>query len=64
MFLDIKEAFDEMVAELDWMDGSTRAQAHMKLNAMRPFIGIPDWITDSEKFNRFYDGVSCLDALV
>ncbi|XP_017756930.1 PREDICTED: neprilysin-11-like isoform X1 [Eufriesea mexicana] len=62
MFLDIKQAFDEMVAELDWMDGNTRAQAHKKLNAMRPFIGIPDWITNSEKLNQFYEGVNVIPA--
>lgn len=60
MLLDIRAAFDEMVTELDWMDAGTRARAHRKLHAMRPFVGFPDWITNSEELNKFYEGVSSL----
>ncbi|XP_071859700.1 neprilysin-11 isoform X2 [Bombus fervidus] len=56
MLLDIKAAFEQMVAELDWMDAETRAQAHRKLRAIRPFVGIPDWITNSTKLDKFYEG--------
>ena len=58
MLFDIKAAFDQMIAELDWMDADTRARAHTKLRAIRPFVGIPDWINNSEKLNEFYEGVS------
>lgn len=58
MLLDIKAAFDHMVAELDWMDAETRARAHRKLQAIRPFVGIPQWITDADELNKFYEGVS------
>lgn len=58
MLSDIKEAFNEMVTELDWMDAGTRARAHKKLSAIRPFVGFPEWITDPEKLDKFYDGVS------
>lgn len=58
MLLDIRAAFDEMVTELDWMDADTRARAHKKLHAMRPFIGVPDWITNHENLNKFYEEVS------
>lgn len=58
MLSDVKEAFNDMVAELDWMDAGTRARAHRKLAAIRPFVGFPDWITNTEKLNKFYDGVS------
>lgn len=58
MLLDIKAAFDEMVTELDWMDYKTRERAHKKLQAMRPFVGFPDWITNPEKLNKYYEGVS------
>lgn len=58
MLFDIKAAFDQMIAELDWMDADTRARAHTKLRAIRPFVGIPDWINNSEKLNKFYEGVS------
>lgn len=60
MLMDIKAAFDEMVAELDWMDDSTKAHAHRKLQAIRPFVGIPKWITNAEKLEKFYEGVSRL----
>lgn len=56
--MDIRAAFDEMVAELDWMDIGTRARAHQKLHAMRPFVGFPNWITNQKELNKFYDGVN------
>lgn len=56
--MDIRAAFDTMVKELDWMDADTRLRAHRKLYAMRPFVGFPEWITNSEKLNKFYEGVS------
>lgn len=56
MLLDVRAAFDKMVAELDWMDVGTRARAHKKLHAMRPFVGFPDWITNPGKLNKFYEG--------
>ncbi|KAG9430999.1 neprilysin-4 [Apis mellifera carnica] len=60
MLLDIKAAFDEMVTELDWMDADTKIQAHRKLHAIRPFVGIPDWITNSEKLNKFYEEMNVI----
>lgn len=63
MLLDIKAAFDEMVSELDWMDASTRARAHKKLQAMRPYVGIPEWINNVTKLEKYYKGVSCPQQL-
>lgn len=60
MFLDIRAAFDEMVSELKWMDAGTRARAHKKLQAMRPFVGFPQWITDHEKLDKFYEGAQVI----
>lgn len=57
MLSDIRAAFDEMVTELDWMDTGTRARAHRKLHAMRPFVGFPDWVTDPKELDKFYEGV-------
>ncbi|XP_034947043.1 neprilysin-4-like [Chelonus insularis] len=54
MLLDIRAAFDEMVSELEWMDTDTRAKAHKKLNAMKPFVGFPEWIMDAKKLNDYY----------
>ncbi|KAG7199393.1 hypothetical protein KM043_014024 [Ampulex compressa] len=62
MLLDIKDAFDEMVSELDWMDVGTRARAHRKLYAMRPFVGFPEWITNPEELNKFYAEIDVIDG--
>lgn len=62
MLADIREAFDQMVTELDWMDMDTRIRAHKKLHAMRPFVGFPDWITDPKELNKFYNGVSTMQC--
>ncbi|XP_046465759.1 endothelin-converting enzyme 1 isoform X1 [Neodiprion pinetum] len=61
MLSDIKDAFDEMVAELDWMDAGTRATAHKKLAAIRPFVGFPEWITNPDRLNEFYNGAEVVD---
>lgn len=60
--MDIRAAFDEMVTELDWMDVGTRARAHRKLYAMRPFVGFPDWITNPKEMDEFYEGVNMLSV--
>ncbi|XP_051163725.1 endothelin-converting enzyme 1-like [Leptopilina boulardi] len=60
MLLDIKAAFDEMVAELDWMDSTTRARAHKKLQAIRPFVAFPEWIKNPDKLNKLYEGVDII----
>ncbi|XP_011500775.1 PREDICTED: neprilysin-11-like [Ceratosolen solmsi marchali] len=62
MLMDVRTAFDKMVAELEWMDAGTRARAHRKLHAMRPFVGFPDWITKSEKLDKFYSGAEVVDG--
>lgn len=58
MLMDVRTAFDSMVSELDWMDVKTRAKAHRKLQAMRPFVGFPEWITHPDKLDKFYSKVS------
>lgn len=57
MLTDVRMAFDQMVSELEWMDARTRARAHRKLHAMRPFVGFPEWITKPDKLDDFYKGV-------
>ncbi|KAL0132369.1 hypothetical protein PUN28_000269 [Cardiocondyla obscurior] len=62
MLLDIRAAFNEMVTELDWMDAGTRARAHRKLHAMRPFVGFPEWVMNPEKLDKFYEGVEVIEG--
>ncbi|XP_012150797.2 endothelin-converting enzyme 1 isoform X1 [Megachile rotundata] len=60
MLLDVKAAFDEMLGELDWMDVDTRARAHKKLYAIRPFVGIPEWITNSTQLEKYHEGMEVI----
>ncbi|XP_076238295.1 neprilysin-11 [Calliopsis andreniformis] len=60
MLMDIRAAFNEMVTELDWMDASTKARAHTKLQAIRPFVGIPEWITNATRLEKFYEGAEVI----
>ncbi|XP_029047783.1 endothelin-converting enzyme 1-like isoform X2 [Osmia bicornis bicornis] len=60
MLLDVKAAFEEMLTELDWMDVDTRTRAHNKLNAIRPFVGIPEWINNSTKLEKFHEGMEVI----
>ncbi|XP_066247671.1 neprilysin-1-like [Euwallacea similis] len=50
----IREAFNELLAENDWMDDETRTVAKEKADAMNERIGYPQLITDKEKLNKEY----------
>ncbi|XP_014207208.1 neprilysin-4-like isoform X2 [Copidosoma floridanum] len=62
MLTDVRMAFDSMVSELDWMDGDTRARAHRKLHAMRPFVGFPEWIMNPDKLDAFYKRAEVIEG--
>ncbi|XP_050304962.1 neprilysin-1-like [Anthonomus grandis grandis] len=50
----IREAFNELLAENDWMDDETRAVAKEKADAMNERIGYPKLITDREALTKEY----------
>ncbi|KAL1491391.1 hypothetical protein ABEB36_011995 [Hypothenemus hampei] len=50
----IREAFNELLAENDWMDDETRAVAKEKADAMNERIGYPKLITDREHLTKEY----------
>ncbi|KAK7866898.1 hypothetical protein R5R35_001640 [Gryllus longicercus] len=54
---DIRDAFVEMVGELQWMDEETKALTLDKAHAMRPFIGFPGWLLQPGQLDKFYQGV-------
>lgn len=54
----IREAFNELLAENDWMDDETRAVAKEKADAMNERIGYPQMITDREQLTREYAAVN------
>ncbi|XP_045474405.1 neprilysin-1-like isoform X2 [Harmonia axyridis] len=50
----IREAFNELLSDNDWMDDETRAVAKEKANAMNERIGYPTIITDKVKLIEEY----------
>lgn len=54
----IREAFNELLADNDWMDDETRAVAKEKADAMNERIGYPRLITDREQLTKEYAAVS------
>lgn len=53
----IREAFNELLAENDWMDDETRAVAKEKADAMNERIGYPQLITNKEELLKEYNTV-------
>jgi predicted metalloendopeptidase len=50
----IREAFNELLADNDWMDDETRAVAKEKADAMNERIGYPELLTDPEELAEEY----------
>lgn len=57
MLGDVKSVFEDLVAELDWMDAATKAATLGKARAMRSFVGFPEWLLHPDKLDEYYDGV-------
>ncbi|CAB3370699.1 Hypothetical predicted protein [Cloeon dipterum] len=50
----IREAFNELLAENDWMDNETRAVAKEKADQMNERIGYPELLTDPKELSNEY----------
>ena len=50
----IREAFNELLADNDWMDDETRAVAKQKADAMNERIGYPELLTDEDELTEEY----------
>lgn len=57
MIHNIREAFNELLADIHWMDNETRAVAKEKANAMNERIGYPEILTDDEELEKEYGNV-------
>lgn len=57
MVSDIREEFEEILKEVDWMDEKTRANALDKARSMATHIAYPDELLDDRKLEEFYEGV-------
>lgn len=58
MLDDIREAFQESVEHLTWMDESTKKATLDKSNNMYSFIGFPSWLFEEGKLEEYYKNVS------
>lgn len=54
----IREVFEEILAQIPWMDAHTRAAAIVKAKAIVTHIGYPDELMDDNKLTEFYKKVS------
>ena len=55
MVNDIKESFDDLIEQSDWLDDSTRQKALKKLDAIHQNVGYPDWILDNKQLDQYYN---------
>ncbi|KAL3861753.1 hypothetical protein ACJMK2_007776 [Sinanodonta woodiana] len=62
MIHDIREAFNELLEENDWMDDETRAVAREKANAMRERISYPDFILEDQELDEKYKDLQFLEG--
>jgi len=55
MIAHLRDAFKEIVAELDWMDEDTKEKAIVKVDAIRNHIGYPEFIVNDTLLDRHYE---------
>lgn len=60
MLNDIRDEFNQMVLETNWMDAYTKYATLEKSKSMESLIGFPEWILDVKKLEEHYQGVSWL----
>lgn len=59
----IREAFNELLADIHWMDDDTRSVAKEKANAMNERIGYPEILTKPEELEKEYVNVSGFEGI-
>ena len=59
MIHNLRQAFNDLLAENEWMDNETRAVAREKANSIKERIGYPDFLTDPELLDKKIEMVSC-----
>lgn len=60
MIHDIRAAFNELLADIDWMDDETRAVAKAKADAMNERIGYPEILTNQLELEKEYTNVGVI----
>ncbi|RZF40847.1 hypothetical protein LSTR_LSTR003357 [Laodelphax striatellus] len=62
MLKDIISAFKSLVGELKWMDAFTKIATLNKVDAIKSYIGYPEWLLDNGELEKFYDGVEVVEG--
>lgn len=62
MFENIRQSFKNIVLSLDWMDVTTKRLTIKKANAMRSFIGYPNWIKNPQYIDEKFPKVRILSV--
>lgn len=57
MLNNIREAFNNLVREITWMDDGTKCSTLEKSLAMKSLVGFPDWILKPGKLDEYYSGL-------
>ena len=57
MIHEIREAFNDLLEDNEWMDGETRQVAKDKANSMNERIGYPEYITNTTRLQEEYQNV-------
>ncbi|KAJ9587777.1 hypothetical protein L9F63_018803 [Diploptera punctata] len=58
MLNDIRESFNGLVSEEDWINQETKKAAQEKADAVTSFIGYQDWLLKPGKLDEYYDKLS------
>ncbi|XP_054153016.1 neprilysin-1-like isoform X2 [Oppia nitens] len=61
MINDIKESYNQLIAESDWLDESTKNKSLIKLNAIKQNIGYPDWLLNNDDLDNYYKLTQSVD---
>ncbi|XP_070137530.1 neprilysin-2 isoform X1 [Drosophila bipectinata] len=54
MVTEIRDVFNDILDEVNWMDAKTKKEAKEKLHSMATHIGYPDEMLDNEKLAKYY----------
>ena len=64
MIHNIRDAFNELLEKIDWMDDKTRQVARAKAAAIAEKIGYPEYIVNDTAINLDYEGVRTNDTII
>ncbi|EEB20475.1 zinc metalloprotease, putative [Pediculus humanus corporis] len=62
MLNDIQGAFEEMVKTTSWLDERTKSVILDKVKGIKKEIGFSNWMTDSIKINKYYEGLDLKES--